>query len=278
MDISLLKTFLEVARTGHFGKAAAQLCVTQSAVSARIKLLEATLGMELLTRKRNDIRLTAAGNRLRRHAETIVKGWERARQELALGEDFAQTLAVGCNYDLWQIMVRDWTLTLRERMPELALQIELHAADALLQRLVNGVLDLAFMFEPPQIPALSIKHIAEVPLVMVSTVPGQTAAQAVAHDYIMVDWGTSFEISHAEIFPDITAPALRVGLGAAALELLLERGGSAYLARQMVNKLLEEGKVHLVADAPILKRNAYAVLRPEIEARDNIRQALAAVG
>ncbi len=277
MDISLLKTFLEVTRTGHFGKAAERLFVTQSAVSARIKLLEATLGVELLTRKRNDIRLTAAGNRLRRHAETIVKGWERARQELALGEDFAQTLAAGCNYDLWEIMVRDWTLGLRARMPELALQIEIHAADALLQRLVNGVLDLAFMFEPPQMPSLIIRQISEIPLVMVSTTPDKAAADALAHDYIMVDWGTAFEISHAEMFPDIAAPALRIGLGAAALELLLARGGSAYLARQMVDKLMAEGKVHLVADAPILKRNAYAVLRPEIEARNSMRQVLAAV-
>ncbi len=39
MDIELLRTFLEVVRTRHFGKAAAELCVTQSAVSARIRQL-----------------------------------------------------------------------------------------------------------------------------------------------------------------------------------------------------------------------------------------------
>jgi hypothetical protein len=70
---SLLVTFLELARTRHFGKAAEHLFVTQSAVSARIRLLEATLGVALFTRKRNDIRLTRAGERLQRHAETIVR-------------------------------------------------------------------------------------------------------------------------------------------------------------------------------------------------------------
>jgi len=37
VDIELLKTFLEVNRTRHFGKAAEHLFLTQSAVSARIR-------------------------------------------------------------------------------------------------------------------------------------------------------------------------------------------------------------------------------------------------
>ena len=40
MDIEILKTFLEVARVRHFGKASESLFITQSAVSARIRLLE----------------------------------------------------------------------------------------------------------------------------------------------------------------------------------------------------------------------------------------------
>ena len=44
MDIDLLRTFVEVSSTRHFGKAAQNLFVTQSAVSARIRLLERTLG------------------------------------------------------------------------------------------------------------------------------------------------------------------------------------------------------------------------------------------
>ncbi|MBT7408643.1 MAG: LysR family transcriptional regulator [Methylococcales bacterium] len=45
MDISLLKTFLEVVKTRHFGHAADHLCITQSAVSARIKMIESLLSV-----------------------------------------------------------------------------------------------------------------------------------------------------------------------------------------------------------------------------------------
>ncbi len=40
MDTELLKTFLEVSRTRHFGRAAESLYLTQSAVSFRIRQLE----------------------------------------------------------------------------------------------------------------------------------------------------------------------------------------------------------------------------------------------
>ncbi|STJ14388.1 LysR-family transcriptional regulator (H-NS-dependent flhD regulator) [Escherichia coli] len=47
MDTELLKTFLEVSRTRHFGRAAESLYLTQSAVSFRIRQLENQLGVNL---------------------------------------------------------------------------------------------------------------------------------------------------------------------------------------------------------------------------------------
>ena len=83
MDIGLLKTFLEVNRTKHFGQAAENLFLTQSAVSARIKLLEQTLGVPLFTRSRNNIELTPAGARLVKLADSIINTWNRARLEIS---------------------------------------------------------------------------------------------------------------------------------------------------------------------------------------------------
>lgn len=61
VDTELLKTFPEVSRTRHFGRAAEALYLTQSAVSFRIRQLENQLGVNLFTRHRNNIRLTTAG-------------------------------------------------------------------------------------------------------------------------------------------------------------------------------------------------------------------------
>ena len=71
MDIELLRTFIEVRKTRHFGKAAENLYLTQAAVSARIRQLEQLLGVKLFIRSRNNIQLTSEGERLVSHAQTV---------------------------------------------------------------------------------------------------------------------------------------------------------------------------------------------------------------
>ena len=87
--------------------------------------------------------------------------------------------------------------------------------------------------------------------------------EAVDLGYVLVDWGTSFLISHSQHFPELPVSALRVSQGGMALDVLLRDGGSAYLARQMVEGLLEGGALHPVTDAPVIERQAYAAYRPE---------------
>ena len=274
MDIALLRTFLEVARSRHFGKAAETLFVTQSAVSARIKLLESTLGVALFERKRNDIRLTPSGMRLRKHAETIVKGWDRARLDVALDPESSDSLSVGCVVDLWAILVRDWCVALRRSDPKIVLQVDVQPTEILNQRLVSGVLDMVFLFEPAQIPDLTLKQVAEVPLIMVSSLTGLSAPDAVEQDYYMVDWGTSFAEQHTEHFPDVSAPSGRLGSGALALDLLLRLGGTAYLPEQMVMTDLEAGTLYRVESAPVIERFVYAVYKPAAQSRRAMKTAL----
>ena len=85
MDLELLRTFLEVNRTRHFGEAAEALHLTQAAVSARIKQLESLLGVRLFDRLRRDICLTPEGHRLVRYADLLIAEWRKARQDVAVG-------------------------------------------------------------------------------------------------------------------------------------------------------------------------------------------------
>ena len=69
MDINAIKTFLEVAKTRHFGHAANALFVSQSTVSARIRSLEESIGAELFIRERGNIRLSPSGEALMTYAQ-----------------------------------------------------------------------------------------------------------------------------------------------------------------------------------------------------------------
>ena len=72
MDIEQLKTFLEVGRMRNFRKAAENLFISPSAVSARVRQLEDILGLSLFRRDRQKVSLTPAGERFERHARFIV--------------------------------------------------------------------------------------------------------------------------------------------------------------------------------------------------------------
>lgn len=274
MDISLLKTFLEVAKTRHFGKASDRLFITQSAVSARIKLLEDTLGVELFTRKRNDIQLTPAGYRLHQHAETLVKGWERARRAIALDAEHSVSLSLGCVYDFWDVLVHDWLVQLREDDANLALQVELQQTTTLVQRLTSGILDLAFMFDPPQTPDLELKQVADIPLMLVSTHADQKVSDVVKESYVMVDWGTTFNAVHEEHFPELQPVMLRTNSGRVALDMIERMGGAAYLPEDLIQQQLADKKLFSVEEAPVIKRLGYVVYRPENLTRLSVRKAL----
>jgi DNA-binding transcriptional LysR family regulator len=73
-----LHAFLAVARTGNYRRAAEELCVTQAAVSRAVLRLEEELGQDMFHRTPGGVKLTAAGERLRKLVEKPVAALEAA--------------------------------------------------------------------------------------------------------------------------------------------------------------------------------------------------------
>lgn len=275
MDTDLLKTFLEVNRTRHFGKAAENLYLTQSAVSARVRLLEELLGTSLFTRARNNVQLTPQGERLVRHAETILNTWTRAKQEVAVAEESNRALTVGGIASLWDILLQDWLLALSARFPGLSLTAEVLGNEQLTRRIRDRTLDLAFSFEAPQVSDVQVVQIETIPLILVSTHVDFGCRRAMDNgDYVLVDWGTGFAVAHAQAFPEIDPPRLRFGLGRLAHAFVLAHGGSLYLPEPVVRDDLGTGRFCRVADAPVMTRAAYALFSADANREGLIDQVL----
>ncbi len=274
MDLELLRTFLELNRTRHFGRSAEALNVTQAAVSSRLKSLEHQLGVMLFERSRREMRLTPEGGRLIRHAERMIATWRAARQDVALAEASDQ-LVIGGSLRLWDVLLQRWLHNLRRQHPTLAIIAESQTPDVLTRRLIDGTLDVAIMLEPAQLDIMQIRHVATLELICVSTKPGQTIRHALSKDYVFVDWGLTFGIDHRRAFPDAPEAMTRVSHVKMALEYLSSIGGSAYLPRHMVERDIEFGLMHRVSDAPVFNRSAFAtypVRSPRLELIDNSLQ------
>ncbi|MDX1735311.1 MAG: LysR family transcriptional regulator [Halioglobus sp.] len=272
MDLELLRTFLEVNRTRHFGHAGDNLHITQAAVSARIKQLELLLGVPLFVRRYKDLQLTPEGHRLVRHADMQLAGWRKARQEVLIGGKSQLTL--GGSLRLWDVALQDWFHTLRTQRPDLGLIVESLPPDVLTRKLLDGHLDVIFLLEPPQLENLQVKEVALIELVLVARDADVTPEEALAGDYLMVDWGMAQGLQHRRLFPDAPEPQIRVSQAKMALEHILAVGGSAYLPVRMVAPFLESGSLHVVPGAPSIDRRAHAVFPLRSEKIELIEQVL----
>ncbi|MFE0463038.1 LysR family transcriptional regulator [Kitasatospora sp. NPDC058965] len=78
LDPGQLRAFLALAEHRHFGRAAAELALTQQALSKRLARLEEALGERLLERDARGAVLTAAGRRLLEPARAVLAATEAA--------------------------------------------------------------------------------------------------------------------------------------------------------------------------------------------------------
>jgi DNA-binding transcriptional LysR family regulator len=81
-DLVDLQLFIAVADSGSITHGALRAHLALASASARIKGLEAALGVLLLKRRRRGVELTAAGESLRDHARLILHNVEAMRGEL----------------------------------------------------------------------------------------------------------------------------------------------------------------------------------------------------
>jgi DNA-binding transcriptional LysR family regulator len=274
VDVSDFRTFIEVSRTRHFGQAAQNLCITQSAVSARIRQLEDALGKKLFIRQRNNIQLTPEGEQLLTYAETIVTAWNRARQTIGISEKDSVSLVIGGMPGLWDMTLQDWLHQVYAENDKLVMHAELHGAGVLHRRVLNGTMDLAFVYDVPVNDQLAVKVVSDIPLKLVSSYPDKSAKEATEENYIMVDWGTSFLNGHTQHFSDIPVPMLYTHLGRIAFDFILANGGSAYLAEPMFDEDVQKGRLHIVKDAPVFQRTAYAIYRTDNEKQEFIKHLI----
>ena len=279
MDITLIRTYLEIASTGSFVAAANRLFVTQSAVSLRVQRLEQTLGRQLFERSKAGAELTPYGREFERYALSLVKIWEEARQQIAIPPGFTQSLTIGAQYSLWPRLGFRWLDAIRAEMPTVSLRAELGMPDRLTRFLIEGVTQMALLYVPSARPGLRLEQILDEELVLVDAGPetGETDPErAVAGRYVFVDWGPEFVQSHAAALPDLTNPGMTLSLGALAGRFIVGRGLAGYLPARAAKEYLDQGKLHLVANAPDFHYPAWVVWREDLDG-DLTEPALAAL-
>ncbi|AAM83923.1 transcriptional regulator [Yersinia pestis] len=279
MDTELLKTFLEVSRTRHFGRAAESLYLTQSAVSFRIRQLENQLGANLFTRHRNNIRLTPAGERLVPYAEMLLNTWRLAKKEVIHSLQHTE-LSIGATASLWEAYLTPWLQQLYEQQEELRLEARIALRNSLVKQLHERQLDLLITTEPPKMDELACLLLGHFSLRLYSSfsldLPKEDDTpnehkNASEVPYIKLEWGADFHQQENRLLDSEQAPILTTTSAHLTRQLLETTGGCAFLPEHWQK---EYPQLVIHPDIPPIVRPLYAVWLQNSDQQALIRQLL----
>ncbi|NGQ95833.1 LysR family transcriptional regulator [Brevibacillus sp. SYP-B805] len=150
MELRQLQYFIEVAKREHVTEAAHNLHVAQSAVSRQIANLEAELGIQLFIREGRNVKLTSVGKIFLEHAVTALNEIEKAKQKI---EEFLDpergTIRVGFTSSLAANPLPTVISAFRARYPDIGFQLKQGAYKQLIDSVIRGDIDLAFLGPVP---------------------------------------------------------------------------------------------------------------------------------
>ncbi|WP_062213208.1 LysR family transcriptional regulator [Streptomyces sp. NBRC 109706] len=181
MEITALRSFREVHRTGSITAAARVLGYTQSALSRQLASLESRLGSPLLRRHARGVRLTPAGEVLLAHATAILQRVDQAERDVrASREQPVSSLRIGSVPSAVASLLPRALTAFTAEVPLVRVTFSEDVTPRLLPRLLDGELDCAVVTSyPPGLPAhadLGVTHLLDDPLVCV--LPGDHPAAA----------------------------------------------------------------------------------------------------
>ena len=143
INLNHLRYALTVARHGHFGRAAEQLEVTQSALSQGIAALERQLGMRLFDRDPGGVRITAAGQLVLERAESLLADAAELRREADLlrGLDTG-VLAVGAGPHAGDLFVGPALARLAAEHPALRVRVSTGYFADIFEMVLKGTVEV----------------------------------------------------------------------------------------------------------------------------------------
>jgi DNA-binding transcriptional LysR family regulator len=144
LDVDYLKTFLAIAETGNFTKAADDVNKTQSAVSMQMKRLEEMLGRTLFEREGRGSRLTADGARFVDHARRMVS----LNDELVSvysRPNLTGTVRLGTSDDYTDIFLPEVLVKFARSHPLVTVDVECVSSSILFERVKRNEIDLALV-------------------------------------------------------------------------------------------------------------------------------------
>ncbi|AZN39186.1 LysR family transcriptional regulator [Paenibacillus albus] len=282
MDSSQLEAFLAICQIQNFTKAAEHLHISQSAVTARIKGLEAAVGKTLFLRDNRNVSLTQAGIAFLPYAERMMRLYEESK--LTLSEQFEHQLVLSGPGSVWHYRYLPHILAFREAHPEIAVKFlsNIDAGYMVRDLLQDGVVHVSVRFDPPAHPKVTQQLLFEDEIILVSAVERTAAvdkADFFSPSYLHIEWGYPFPDWFAGVVGNGYVPALHTDHSTIMLTMLLQGTGFGFLPISIAQPYLDEKQLFRLPcefETPTIR--AYAQYLTEQQEHLTVRLGLELLG
>ncbi|WP_411168337.1 LysR family transcriptional regulator [Clostridium sp. MB05] len=146
MEINDLRIFQMVAYEKSISKAALNLGYAQSNITMRIKLLESELKTTLFIRNNKGAIITSQGEKLLKYADKIINLVDEAYEEFIIPKINCK-LKIGATQTISASQLPKLFTLFHEENPTISLELKTEKKEALLDNLIKGDLDGAFIYD-----------------------------------------------------------------------------------------------------------------------------------
>jgi DNA-binding transcriptional LysR family regulator len=273
-ELPHLPTFIRAAEVGSFTTAAAELGITQSAVSQRIAALEKDLRASLFDRRAGRIALTEAGERLYEFARRILDLHQEAREDLGgVHPTIAGDLPIASSSVPGECYLPALLSAFRERFPEVHVRATVGDSGSVMKDVARGVVTLGLVGQKVEMPSLESEAIGTDTLVLILA-PGHplagrksiTLGMLARQPLIIREPGSGTRcalkkgLERAGASLDAMTIALEMGSNAAIRDAVRRGLGASFVSRSTVERELTSGELASVqVRGLVLTRYLYAV-------------------
>ncbi|CVI71741.1 HTH-type transcriptional regulator GltR [Clostridiales bacterium CHKCI001] len=265
MEIRNITTFLKVAATQNFSKAAEQLGYSQSAVTIQMQQLEKELGTKLFERIGKTVSLTSQGERFITYANEIVRVTNEA---MAFATDRTipeGTLRIGSVDSLATAILPNLLLQFHHICPKVEIVIKTDTSDGLIEMIKSNEIDLFLTLDHKIYGTEWIRAMQrEEDIVFVTSSKNILASEKkqdlmtiIKEPFLLTEKGESYryELERMLSENDIDIkPILEIGNTETIIHLLEEGMGFSFLPFFSVRESIEQGNLFQIeTNAPTIR-------------------------
>lgn len=172
MDVRTLRSFLSLADTLHFGRAASARHMSPSTLSRAIRKLEARVGVALFERDNRHVTLTSEGELFRRYARESLARWDAFQDSLTEERrELTGELTMYCSVTASHSFLFDLLNEFRRRHARIRIKLQTGDAEQALLKVQSGEVQLSIGARPLTLPSsIDFRPIARTPLAFVAPV------------------------------------------------------------------------------------------------------------